>query len=95
MGKIKKNLSDHDMLKNWHEQDSFETNFDQSDEPVTRVGGAKKAAKEESFLPDDVHKKLEQFVLDVRLEYFRRGVKEVKWKISRTPDGILLVPNSK
>ncbi len=95
MSKIKKNLSDQDMLKNWHEVESFETIFDQGEAPAKRSGGAKKNAKEESFLPDEAHKKLEQLVLDIRLEQFRNGVKEVKWKVTRTPEGILLTPSPK
>ena len=95
MSKIKKNLSDLEMLKNWHEEESFETLFDPSEAPVKRGAGTKKTTEEESFLPAETHKKLEQLVLDIRLEHFRKGVKEVKWKAIRTADGILLTPSPK
>lgn len=94
MSRIKKNLSDQDMMKNWQEEESFETIFGRDEAPDKPVG-AKKTEKRESFLPDETHKKLEQTVLDIRLEFFRQGVKDVKWKITRTADGILLTPVSK
>ena len=94
MSKIKKNLSDQDMMKNWQEVESFETVFGRDEAPSKPVG-AKKADKKESFLPEETNKKLEQLVLDIRLEYFRQGMKDVKWKITRTADGILLTPSGK
>ncbi len=96
MSKIKKDLSDQDMLKNWHEKETFETAFLRDEESGKLVGGVrKKAEKEESFLPEEVNQKLEKLVLDVRLEFFKQGTKELKWKVTRTAEGILLTPHAK
>lgn len=95
MSKIKKDLSDHDMLKNWHEKETFETAFLRDEESGKSVGSVRKTEKEESFLPEEVNQKLEKLVLDVRLEFFKQGTKELKWKVTRTADGILLTPHAK
>ena len=95
MSKIKKNLSDQDMFKNWQEKETFETIFLQDEVSNQPIRGAKKIDKEESFLPEETNKKFEKLVLDVRLEFFKQGVKELKWKVTRTEEGILLTPAAK
>ena len=95
MSKIKKDLSDQDMLKNWHEKDTFETVFLRDEEPDKSVGVVRKKEKEDSYLPEEINQKFEKLVLDVRLEFFKQGVKELKWKVTRTADGILLTPHAK
>ena len=85
--KIKKNLSDAEMLKGFAEKDSFETAVLQ-DEPV------KKPVKQEKVpmisLPAEIIEKLDKEILRTRIEFKNRGINDIKWQLV-TKDGEIIL----
>ena len=66
MVKIKKGLSDADMLKGFSEELTFENGMyaDEKDKQ-SKLKGAKAPAKKELLLPEDAQERLNRFLLDI------------------------------
>lgn len=93
--KIKKNLSDADMLKGFKEEKSFETEIlkDGNTENFLRKPNITKSNKE-LLLPAEAQDKLNKYLLELSMEWFKNGNGEVDWKVIKEKDQIIIKPAS-
>ena len=80
--KIRKNLSDEDMLKGYEEEVSFE-NAVYGDEPVKnkKIKIAKNAGGKEILLPEEALEKLNRYLLELSMDWFKNTKGEADWKV--------------
>lgn len=92
--KIKKNLSDADMLKGFKEEKSFETEILEDRQGGSSFRRADKAVKtgKELLLPADAQEKLNKYLLELSMEWFKNGNGEVEWKVQKEKDQIIIKP---
>ena len=81
--KIKKNLSDEEMFKGYVEKESFENAFDADEKIVSSKMKNKAAAAKELLLPAEAQEKLNQYLLEISMDWFKNGNGDVVWKIYR------------
>ena len=91
--KIRKNLSDEDMLKGYEEEASFETGI-YSDEPVKnkKLKNAKKANANEILLPEEALAKLNRYLLEISMDWFKNTKGESDWKVYKEDGQIIIKP---
>lgn len=91
--KIRKNLSDEDMLKGYEEEVSFE-NAIYGDEPVKnkKLKTAKKADSKEILLPDEALAKLNRYLLEISMDWFKNTKGEADWKVYKEDGQIIIKP---
>ena len=91
--KIIKNLSDEDMLKGYEEEVSFE-NAIYGDEPVKnkKIKTAKKADNKEILLPDEALAKLNRYLLEISMDWFKNTKGEADWKVYKEDGQIIIKP---
>ena len=82
MVKIKKGLSDADMLKGFSEELTFENGM-YADEKVkqSKLKGAKAPAKKELLLPEDAQERLNRFLLEISLVWLKNKNGDCTWKV--------------
>ena len=92
--KIRKNLSDEDMLKGYEEEVSFE-NAIYGDEPVKnkKLKTAKKADSKEILLPDEALAKLNRYLLEISMDWFKNTRGEADWKVYKE-DGQIIIKHA-
>lgn len=93
--KIRKNLSDEDMLKGYEEEVSFE-NAIYGDEPVKnkKLKTAKKTDSKEILLPDEALAKLNRYLLEISMDWFKNTRGEADWKVYKEDGQIIIKPAS-
>ena len=91
--KIRKNLSDEDMLKGYEEEVSFENDI-YGDEPVKnkKLKTAKKADSKEILLPDEALAKLNRYLLEISMDWFKNTKGEADWKVYKENGQIIIKP---
>ena len=91
--KIRKNLSDEDMLKGYEEEVSFE-NAIYGDEPVKnkKLKTAKKADSKEILLPEEALAKLNRYLLEISMDWFKNTKGEADWKVYKEDGQIVIKP---
>lgn len=91
--KIRKNLSDEDMLKGYEEEVSFE-NAIYGDEPIKnkKLKTAKKADSKEILLPDEALAKLNRYLLEISMDWFKNTKGEADWKVYKEDGQIVIKP---
>ncbi len=91
--KIRKNLSDEDMLKGYEEEVSFE-NAIYGDEPIKnkKLKTAKKADSKEILLPDEALAKLNRYLLEISMDWFKNTKGEADWKVYKEDGQIIIKP---
>lgn len=91
--KIRKNLSDEDMLKGYEEEVSFE-NAIYGDEPVKnkKLKTAKKEDSKEILLPDEALAKLNRYLLEISMDWFKNTKGEADWKVYKEDGQIIIKP---
>ena len=91
--KIRKNLSDEDMLKGYEEEVSFE-NAIYGDEPIKnkKLKTAKKADSKEILLPDEALVKLNRYLLEISMDWFKNTKGEADWKVYKEDGQIVIKP---
>lgn len=91
--KIRKNLSDEDMLKGYEEEVSFE-NAIYGDEPVKnkKVKSNKKSDGKEILLPDEALEKLNSYLLEISMDWFKNTKGEADWKVYKEDGQIIIKP---
>lgn len=95
MAKIKKNLSDADMLVGWKETISFESDV-YKEEPDKVQATAKTKDKPESksflssFLTPELEEKIGKAMLDLKLELYKKGMVDFTLKVSHDADRIII-----
>lgn len=75
--KIKKNLSDADMMKGYVEEDTFSEKMlaheKETKKPVIHSTANDKDAFYRQFLTETLETQIGKFLLDIKLEYFKEG----------------------
>ncbi|MGE4588142.1 MAG: hypothetical protein AB7E34_01005 [Acidaminococcaceae bacterium] len=92
--KIKKNLSDADMMKGFKEEKSFETEILGNSKVDSFSRRTNKAVKnnKELLLPAEAQEKLNKYLLELSMEWFKNGNGEVEWKVQKEKDQIIIKP---
>lgn len=93
MAKIKKGLSDADMLKGYSENLTFENGM-YADEKTTpsKVKNAKVPAKKELLLPEDAQERLNRFLLEISMEWLKNKNGNCTWKVLKEDGQIVIKP---
>ena len=93
MVKIKKGLSDADMLKGFNENLTFENGM-YAEEKVTpsKIKGAKSPVKKELLLPPEAQERLNRFLLEISMECLQKHQGGCSWKVAREQDQIIIKP---
>ncbi len=93
--KIRKNLSDADMMRSFSEEETFETAV-LSDEGGKRRfrshAAMKKEAEKQINLPPEALDKLNRMLLEVSMEWLQSKRGDVDWKVTREGMSITLTP---
>lgn len=91
--KIRKNLSDEDMLKGYQEEVSFE-NAIYGDEPVKnkKLKITKKAEGSEILLTGEALDKLNRYLLEISMEWLKNTRGEADWKVYKENGQIIIKP---
>lgn len=91
--KIKKNLSDEEMFKGYIEKESFENTFDADEKTVAaKIKNKTAAPAKELLLPAEAQDKLNQYLLEVSMDWFKNGNGEVVWKVQKEQGQIIIKP---
>lgn len=90
--KIKKNLSDEEMFKGYVEKASFENSFDAEEKIVSSKVKNKTAAAKELLLPDEAQEKLNQYLLEISMDWFKNGNGNAVWKVYKDQGQIIIKP---
>ena len=92
MVKIRKGLSDADMLRGFNENLTFENGM-YAEEKVNKVKVKSKApAKKELLLPEDSQERLNRFLLEISMECLQKNQGSCTWKVAREGDQIVIKP---
>ena len=92
MVKIKKGLSDADMLRGFNENITFENGiYDEEKTAKVKVKG-KAPAKKELLLPEEAQERLNRFLLEISMECLQKNQGSCTWKVSRENDQIVIKP---
>lgn len=89
MVKIKKGLSDADMLKGFSEELTFENGM-YADEKVKQ--SKLKGAKKELLLPEDAQERLNRFLLEISMEWLKNKNGDCTWKVLKENGQIVIKP---
>lgn len=95
MAKIRKNLSDEDMLRGFSEELTFE-NCSYVDEKTkqSRIKSTKTPAKKELLLPEDAQERLNRFLLEISMDWLKNKRGNCVWKVLKENDQIVIKPVS-
>lgn len=98
MAKIRKNLSDEDMLKGFSEELSFENGIYSEEKTTARIKLKAKApapAKKELLLPEDAQERLNRFLLEISMEWLKNKNGDCTWKVLKEGGQIVIKPVAK
>lgn len=91
--KIRKNLSDEEMLKGFSEELTFENGM-YSEEKVreSKIKNTKKNNAKELLLPEDVQERLNRFLLEISMEWLKNKNGDCSWKVLKENGQIVIKP---
>lgn len=92
MAKIKKNLSDEEMLRGFSESLSFENGIYVDEKLHQPKIKAKAEDKKELLLPDDAQEKLNRFLLELSMEWMKNRNGACSWKVAKESGQIVIKP---
>lgn len=97
MAKIRKNLSDEDMLKGFSEELSFENGIYSEEKTTARfkVKAKAPAVKKELLLPEDAQERLNRFLLEISMEWLKNKNGDCTWKVLKEGGQIVIKPVAK
>ena len=98
MAKIRKNLSDEDMLKGFSDELSFENGIYSEEKTSARMKLKAKApapAKKELLLPQDAQERLNRFLLEISMEWLKNKNGDCTWKVLKEGGQIVIKPVAK
>ena len=98
MAKIRKNLSDEDMLKGFSEELSFENGIYSEEKTTARMKLKAKApapAKKELLLPQDAQERLNRFLLEISMEWLKNKNGDCTWIVLKEGGQIVIKPVAK
>ena len=94
MAKIRKNLSDADMLKGFAEELTFENGiYAEEKNQASKVKRIKASAKKELLLPDEAQERLNRFLLEISMEWLKNKNGNCTWKVLKEDGQIVIKPS--
>lgn len=90
--KIKKNLTDEDMLKGFTEELTFENDIYHDGSSAPKAKAAKKGSKKELLLPDEAVERLNRFLLEISMEWLKNKNGDCSWKVLKENGQIVIKP---
>lgn len=95
--KIKKNLSDEDMLRGFSETLSFENSLQPQEATNMPKGKNKKGVAEASnvFLPAEIEEKFSKLMLEMRTQLLKDKKTNVEWKVKKENNQIIIYVKEK
>ncbi len=95
--KIKKNLSDEDMLRGFSETLSFENSIQPQEATNSRLKNNKKSGAEASnvFLPAEIEGKFSKLMLEMRTQLLKDKKTNVEWKVKKENNQIIIYVKEK
>ena len=93
MAKIRKNLTDADMLKGFSEELTFENGM-YAEEKLhqSKIKGNKAQTKKELLLPEDAQERLNRFLLEISMEWLKNKNGNCTWKVLKEDGQIVIKP---
>lgn len=93
MAKIRKNLTDADMLKGFSEELTFENGM-YAEEKLhqSKIKGGKAQAKKELLLPEDAQERLNRFFLEISMKWLKNKNGNCTWKVLKEDGQIVIKP---
>ena len=89
--KIKKNLSDEDMLRGFGETLSFENSLQPQEGQVSQKKQKKQAAEANNiFLPAEIEEKFSKLMLEMRTQLLKDKKTNVEWKVKKENNQIII-----
>lgn len=91
--KIRKNLSDEEMLKGFSEELTFENGM-YSEEKVreSKIKNTKKNNAKELLLPEEAQERLNRFLLEISMEWLKNKNGDCSWKVLKGNGQIVIKP---
>lgn len=91
--KIRKNLSDEEMLKGFSEELTFENGM-YSEEKVreSRIKNTRKSTGKELLLPEEAQERLNRFLLEISMEWLKNKNGDCSWKVLKENGQIVIKP---
>lgn len=91
--KIRKNLSDEEMLKGFSEELTFENGM-YSEEKVreSKIKNTKKNNAKELLLPEEAQERLNRFLLEISMEWLKNKNGDCSWKVLKESGQIVIKP---
>lgn len=91
--KIRKNLSDEEMLKGFSEELTFENGM-YSEEKVreSKIKNTKKNNAKELLLPEEAQERLNRFLLEISMEWLKNKNGDFSWKVLKENGQIVIKP---
>lgn len=93
--KIKKNLSDADMLRSFSEKLTFENEVftEQTEDNKQNKNKEKQAVN--TFLPAEIEEKFAQLMLQLRTQLLKENRTNIKWRVKLEDRQIIIYPKDK
>lgn len=91
--KIRKNLSDEEMLKGFSEELTFENGM-YSEEKVkqAKIKQPKASDRQELLLPAEAQERLNRFLLEISMEWLKNKNGDCSWKVLKEDGQIIIKP---
>lgn len=91
--KIRKNLSDEEMLKGFSEELTFENGM-YSEEKVreSKIKNTRKNNAKELLLPEEAQERLNRFLLEISMEWLKNKNGDCSWKVLKENGQIVIKP---
>ena len=95
--KIKKNLSDEDMLRGFSETLSFENSIQPQEAANSMIRNNKKivAVASNVFLPAEIEEKFSKLMLEMRTQLLKDKKTNVEWKVKKENNQIIIYVKEK
>lgn len=93
MAKIRKNLSDADMLRGFAEELTFENGMYAEEKTQASKIKAKAPAKKELLLPEEAQERLNRFLLEISMEWLKNKNGNCTWKVLKEDGQIVIKPS--
>lgn len=91
--KIKKNLSDADMLRSFSEKLSFENEFSPEESTPKKEKNIKPYTN--SFMPEEIEEKFSELMLEVRTQLLKENRKNIQWRVKKDGMQIIIYPKDR
>lgn len=91
--KIRKNLSDEEMLKGFSEELTFENGmYSEKKVRESKIKNTKKNNAKELLLPEEAQERLNRFLLEISMEWLKNKNGDCSWKVLKENGQIVIKP---